>query len=808
MKKTLTYIFLLVFASPLLSAQVDSVSIYSERAGEYLLENDRIGARDSYLKAYSHTTDGMVYERCAILVNLISLHIDLAEYSDAYTTVLQAEEILGQYGDIFPEMVDEVNYQKACLLIALGDSGEAFNILENIFMNTNGRLLIPSLSRLLEICLSNEEYDTVIQMAYTASGSCKGADALSMSRIMTRAYMKMGKRDAAFAHLEKSDALYAEMQKDIWQDVRQESLRGEVLESFKDYESAYQAYQSAFEDLVGTIGERHPECVSLKYGMARTALLSGNIKTAWELYSEYLETKIDYLSSEMFGMNTWEMQSYWARCNEGLVDAALFCHSAPVSGENLSQALNAIMFAKSITSDTSVGFGELVERSSDDSLIKAYQELKDLKMRYSQSLRSGGVHADEIKTRIANQETSIRRILKDLGLLKDELSYPDWKTVSRLMDDKAVAVEFVEFDAGTHWQYSAFVYRKGYVSPQYIPICTRDELMKYMQTTHMYCDLTIADASYDDAFTSLYDVIWRPLERCLGSGDKVYFSPAGLLHNIPLEYLESDGVMFAEKYPEVRRMTVTKNIPHIKPVKDVDRVDVFGDIDYYQMVRSRFSRLDFSYLPSGAEEMANIRDAFSASFQPNMYTGIYAAEADFKQMNLPVSGNSLLHLSTHGYYCTAADAASYPYYKNMSQEELKRFPFLRSALALAGANRAWRGMSLPDGAEDGILTAQEISEMDLRGVSLVVLAACQTGLGDIGRDGVQGVQRAFRLSGADNMMVSLWSVDDYCTMLLMKYFYESLSSGEEAHRSLVTAVRRIKDDYGSPYYYAPYVITD
>ena len=792
----------------MLSAQVDSVTVYSEQAGKHLFENDRIGARDLYLKAYSHTTEKMVYERCVLLVNLISLQIDLAEYGDAYATVLQAEELLEHYGDAFPEMIDEVNYQKACLLIALGEDGDALDILVNIFSNTDGRLFFPSLSRMLEICLSNEEYDTVIQIAYSALDSCTDADALSLLRIMARTYMKMGKRDAAFAHLERSDALYAGMDEDVWQEVRQKSLRGEILEGFKEYASAYEAFESAFDSLVGLIGEKHPESVSLKYGMARTALLAGNTAVAWRLYSEYLETKIDYLSSEMFGMNTWEMQSYWARCNEGLVDAALFCHNVQTAGENLSQALNAIMFAKSITADTSEGFWELVARLSDRSLVTSYHELKNLKMRYAQSLRSGGVHADEIKSLIASRETLIRRNLNDSGLLKDDLSYPDWKTVSRMMDDRTVAVEFVEFDAGTHWQYSAFVYRKGYESPRYIPLCTRDELLQHMMTTHMYVDLTVADSSYDEAFASLYDVIWKPLEICFRPGDKVCFSPAGLLHNVPLEYLEEEGLMFAEKYPDVRRMTVTKNVPYIKPIKDFDRMDVFGDIDYYQMARSRFSALDFPALPSGSEEMSNIAASFSSFSQLNMYTGIYATEADFKRMNVPVTGNGLLHMSTHGYYCTVGDAMYYPYYKNVPPYELKRFPFLRSALAMAGANRSWRGLSLPDGSEDGILTAQEISEMDLRGVSLVVLAACQTGLGDIGRDGVQGVQRAFRLSGADNMMVSLWSVDDYCTMMLMKYFYESLSSGMDAHRSLVLAVRRIKDEYGSPYYYAPYVITD
>ena len=91
-------------------------------------------------------------------------------------------------------------------------------------------------------------------------------------------------------------------------------------------------------------------------------------------------------------------------------------------------------------------------------------------------------------------------------------------------------------------------------------------------------------------------------------------------------------------------------------------------------------------------------------------------------------------------------------------------------------------------------------------MSLVVLSACQTGLGDLGRDGVQGFQRAFRLAGADNLMVSLWPVDDFWTMQLMTQFYGNMVVGMDAHSALLDAVRWLKNEGLSPYFYAPYVI--
>lgn len=175
-------------------------------------------------------------------------------------------------------------------------------------------------------------------------------------------------------------------------------------------------------------------------------------------------------------------------------------------------------------------------------------------------------------------------------------------------------------------------------------------------------------------------------------------------------------------------------------------------------------------------------------------------------MDIPVSGNAVIHLSTHGFYLSAEDASYYPYYADMDSRMLDIYPLLRCGLAMAGANLAWRGLRVSDGDDDGILTAQEISEMDMRGVSLVVLSACQTGLGDLGRDGVQGFQRAFRLAGADNLMVSLWPVDDFWTMQLMTQFYGNMVVGMDAHSALLDAVRWLKSEGLSPYFYAPYVI--
>ena len=142
---------------------------------------------------------------------------------------------------------------------------------------------------------------------------------------------------------------------------------------------------------------------------------------------------------------------------------------------------------------------------------------------------------------------------------------------------------------------------------------------------------------------------------------------------------------------------------------------------------------------------------------------------------------------------------------------LEDMSLTRSGLILAGANRVIRDRIITPGQEDGILTAREISFLDLRKVDLVVLSACQTGLGEISGEGVFGLQRGFKKAGAHTIVMSLWSVDDKATQILMEEFYRNIIKGESRQIALFNAQRFLRSTYScysSPYFWAAFVILD
>jgi len=129
-------------------------------------------------------------------------------------------------------------------------------------------------------------------------------------------------------------------------------------------------------------------------------------------------------------------------------------------------------------------------------------------------------------------------------------------------------------------------------------------------------------------------------------------------------------------------------------------------------------------------------------------------------------------------------------------------------LVLAGGNHAWSGEPTIINKEDGILTSYEIAQLDLSGTDLLVLSACETALGDLqGTEGVLGLQRAFKMAGVKQMIMSLWRVPDKETAELMTLFYQNWLGGHSTREALRQAQLKMKEQY-PPYYWAAFVLVE
>jgi MYXO-CTERM domain-containing protein len=222
---------------------------------------------------------------------------------------------------------------------------------------------------------------------------------------------------------------------------------------------------------------------------------------------------------------------------------------------------------------------------------------------------------------------------------------------------------------------------------------------------------------------------------------------------------------------------------------------VFAGPDYEvgDKTKARASR-QFAALRHAADEARSIVTTLTGA---TTLEGAAATEASLKALHAP----KILHVSTHGFFDRDDEALhAAPDEKPLHIEN----PLLRSGLAFAGANRGGVGK------EDGLLTALEASQLDLWGTKLVVLSACETGMGQAKNgDGVYGLRRAFTMAGAETVVMSLWQVDARATTDLMKAYYQGLSAGggraealREVQRAMLSSA-----DRAHPHYWASFIVS-
>lgn len=299
---------------------------------------------------------------------------------------------------------------------------------------------------------------------------------------------------------------------------------------------------------------------------------------------------------------------------------------------------------------------------------------------------------------------------------------------------------------------------------------------------------------------SLDERVMRPVRALLGDATRLIVAPSGALNSVPFAaLLDERGVALLERFEIEYAGTGRDLLREAQPSRDAPLV--LGDPAYATAgATPAAAATQWAPLPGTRGEAESV-----AAMLPDarLVQGAAATEAAVKALR----GPRVLHLATHGFFLgetgsgTGARGGVALVGKPIGQTKHGN-PLLRSGLALAGAN------ALQSGSDDGILTALEAAGLDLVGTDLVVLSACETALGEIrGGEGVFGLRRALTLAGAENLVMSLWKVDDLATRDLMKAYYGNLTAGGGRISGLRVAALEMRKDPARqhPYYWAAFI---
>jgi CHAT domain-containing protein len=229
----------------------------------------------------------------------------------------------------------------------------------------------------------------------------------------------------------------------------------------------------------------------------------------------------------------------------------------------------------------------------------------------------------------------------------------------------------------------------------------------------------------------------------------------------------------------------------------VKKATLIGDPDYG-------ADINLSPLPATKTEVDGINKVLKSSgYQVSEFT-----EKDATESNLKLSKNlSILHIATHGFFFPDIEKASWPI--GVSADNAKDNVLLRSGLVLTGVVETDKLNPTMDNVSNGVITSYEAMNLDLKGTKLVVLSACETGLGEVkAGEGVYGLQRAFLVAGADALIMSLWKVDDAATQQLMNNFYANWTKGGDKQKAFKQAQLQLMTKYKEPYYWGAFVMME
>ncbi len=385
-----------------------------------------------------------------------------------------------------------------------------------------------------------------------------------------------------------------------------------------------------------------------------------------------------------------------------------------------------------------------------------------------------------------------------------------WKDIQKGLPKDACALEYIQYEKDGEQRMGAVVVKKT-GQPAWVPLMSPGSFFEY-EIEGMTNEERIytSYSSYKNALyrcEALKKELWPDqLLSVLDKARLVYFSPDGYIHQVAVEY------MLPEEWEgkELHRLSSTRVILEKRPIHTHAAL-LLGGLDYdsssmstsegndehaYTYMRQRYLEgYGYGYLEGTEDEVMSIY--FVRNCEDDLLmTGDEASEDAIRSV---LGKYPVVSIATHGGF----SSISIPQGTDLKPSQVD-YTLSENMIILSGAMTSARDSMFNPSHLDGLLSAAEMAGLDLSGVDVMVLSACQTGLGFVTSDGVFGIQRGLKNAGAGIMVLSLWSVDDTATKELMVAFHSALSSGSDPYKAFMDARTQLMEKEPEVYYETKY----
>jgi len=589
--------------------------------------------------------------------------------------------------------------------------------------------------------------------------------------------------------------------------------------------------------------ENHPDYIFTLYGWGILKQVENDIDSAYALFNTSVNSYL-FLFKEYFpAMSESEKAAFYHKVNpvfEAYKDFAIENYQAiPQLKEDL---FDLQLTTKAMLLNASSKMRNRILNSENQELIdlfKSWQDKKEKAIQFysytKEELQEQNIDLNELEASINNmeKELSLKSNLFSAGFGADSIN---WRSLQKSLAPNTGVVEIVRVKKSLKNDsiiYAGLIVTDTMEEPEIAVLQEGRRIEK--QYFNAYQNLIKFKLMDNISYENLWEWVDQKIPENL---DKLFISPDGIYNKININTLYSENLdQYLLEKEDIRIITSARDL--IKSNDDLASVEDLGsesqqNTENQQSESQVFPSLVLIGSPDFAlgrsEDEMNLT-AQSVGLMRNFNGGIPPLPGTKVEINTidsmtrsnnwavqkylekdaseilidSITAPNILHIASHGFFKSYDVDKKISGAENQGKEEN---PLLRSGILLSGASIGLAGgLPYENSFEDGLLTAYETMNLNLDGTELVVLSACETGLGDVKNgEGVYGLQRAFLVAGAENLIMSLWTVNDYTTQLLMTEFYKHWTEGDDKFTAFRKAQMKIKEEFPQPYYWAAFTI--
>ena len=552
-------------------------------------------------------------------------------------------------------------------------------------------------------------------------------------------------------------------------------------------------------------GEAHPNYIQALEDLALTQWQSNKVAETKNNYKKVIENTLTYINTFFTALNDNEKTLYWEKTNARLQRFYAFSYTNYKSDADLLKSFyNTVINTKGFLLNNSSKIRNIISSSTDESLKTSYSQWLETKENLNQAyqlskeeLAQEKVNLDSLKKRADELE---RELSQKSALFKESASEkPMTHTdLQKVLKTNEAAVEIIELNE----------YKNGFTGKEnYIALVLLAGEIKLVElgdgktiknAINDFREKTIQVKPENEAFA----LTWKPLDEQLKGITRLYLSLDGAYHQLSVNALkDASGKYLVDKYA----IQFAGNTRDVIGIKQTEAASV-KPASAFLVGNPLYGKNGVvDQLPGTETEVKNISKLLNSfKVKTTALYGDKATEAKVKELDSP----TILHIATHGYFLADLSQMETTKVLGVDITAAKENPLLRSGVLLANCDNVFDENFHPSpNSENGILTAYEAMSLNLDKTDLVVLSACETGLGSVKQgEGVYGLQRAFLIAGANSIIMSLWSVSDDATMQLMTLFYTNYAKTGNKNQAFTDAIKQLKLKYKEPFYWSAFVM--